>query len=206
MSTIDLIGLIGSIITIATFISSMFLKSNSNANFKVNSNFNKSLNSNSFNKTINTYNYSVEYKNNFNTPKNNNEDSMKIFCVVFLICGGFLIKFYLDYKSTIIGYLILLCILCFIINILLVIYSIKKFTVSTFCIFNNLFKWFFMFINFIFINHPYYYSSTLEKTQRMIMNKHNFIEIFLNNTSAEYSAQAKAWQVLLLSILFLTLT
>lgn len=186
MDTVTLIGLIGSIVSIVSFLISLFMQSSkntmsiNNGTTSNNLNINNSFNSNSFNTTNNTINETTSITI-YETPSNSTSEKDVYILIAVLFASFFVIKFYLKHQVQIIPKLLLIILICNVINAI-IIYLIcnKSRNLSKCYLFNKIIiNWMSIFLVLPFINKPVYSSLTLENTKNLLEQAPNIISYIM---------------------------
>ncbi|SHI90807.1 hypothetical protein SAMN05444401_1750 [Clostridium amylolyticum] len=129
-----------------------------------------SFNNDSHDKNINIYKDIKIYKNNDSTStiSNSSSNDFGIFIVFFIVIGFILSKFYLDNRSSIVFWIIILGILSFAATVTCILILAKNKLITNWTLYIQTIKWFPLFIGIIFIYNPLYNSSSLDIVAELI--------------------------------------
>lgn len=113
--------------------------------------------------------------NTFSSSSDSND--FGLFVIIFILIGSVVSKFYLNNRSLIIFWLIMLGILSFTITITCSLILAKNRLITNLSLYMQTIKWFPLFTGIIFIYNPFYNSDSLNTVAELIKNGTGIVNI-----------------------------
>ena len=113
--------------------------------------------------------------NTFSSSSDSND--FRLFVIIFILIGSVVSKFYLNNRSLIIFWLIMLGILSFTITITCSLILAKNRLITNLSLYMQTIKWFPLFTGIIFIYNPFYNSDSLNTVAELIKNGTGIVNI-----------------------------